>query len=178
MGTGWVVVTYRVPAEPSRHRVALWRELRRVGAVSLQQATWALPAHALADAALERVAALVARADGELFVFAAEPLGDAGPARLEQLFLAAREEEWAEFIRECDKFDDEIAHEIAIAKFTSAELDEEEQNLDRLRRWFREIRARDPIGAPSAATAELRLKASTERLEGFTERVFEMGGRP
>ncbi|MGI8415812.1 MAG: Chromate resistance protein ChrB, partial [Nakamurella sp.] len=33
----------RVPAEPSRHRVAVWRELRRIGALSLGQATWAVP---------------------------------------------------------------------------------------------------------------------------------------
>jgi hypothetical protein len=47
------------------------------------------------------------------------------------------------------------ANALAIGKITSAEVDEEEQNLDRLRRWFREIRARDPIGAPSAATVLL-----------------------
>src|SRR5215831_17921439 len=35
----WRVITYRLPAEPSRHRVAVWRELRRLGAVSLQQGT-------------------------------------------------------------------------------------------------------------------------------------------
>ena len=28
------MITYRLPAEPSRHRVAVWRELRRLGAVS------------------------------------------------------------------------------------------------------------------------------------------------
>jgi hypothetical protein len=31
------VIIYRLPAEPSRHRVAIWRELRRLGAVPLQQ---------------------------------------------------------------------------------------------------------------------------------------------
>ncbi|HMC37410.1 MAG TPA: chromate resistance protein ChrB, partial [Actinomycetota bacterium] len=25
----WLLITYRIPAEPSRHRVAVWRELRR-----------------------------------------------------------------------------------------------------------------------------------------------------
>src|SRR5690242_21328911 len=39
----WRVITYRLPAEPSRHRVAVWRELRRLGAVALQQGTWAVP---------------------------------------------------------------------------------------------------------------------------------------
>jgi len=32
----WRLITDRLPAEPSRHRVAVWRELRRLGAVTLQ----------------------------------------------------------------------------------------------------------------------------------------------
>jgi hypothetical protein len=79
-------------------------------------------------------------------------------------------------VRECDKFDAEIAREIAKEKFTAAELDEEEQNLERLQRWYRELRARDVLGAPSASEAELRLKSSSERLEGFAQQVFERGG--
>ena len=31
----WVVLLARVAAEPSRHRVAVWRELRRLGAVAI-----------------------------------------------------------------------------------------------------------------------------------------------
>ena len=174
--THWLIVTYRVPQEPSRHRVALWRELKRAGAVSLQQATWALPSHAQTQEAVARVLGLVARADGEAFVFAADPADDVMAARLEELFVEAREDEWTEFVRECDKFDVEIDHEIATGKFTAAELDEEEQNLERLRRWFRELRARDVLGAPTAATAETRLKESAERLDAFAEQVFEAGG--
>jgi len=33
----WRVITYRLPPEPSRHRVAVWRELRRLGAVTLAE---------------------------------------------------------------------------------------------------------------------------------------------
>jgi ChrB-like protein len=172
-----MVVAYRVPNEPSRHRVALWRELRRLGAVSLQQATWALPVSLASAEALERVGSLVERAEGELFVFDAEPRGDAA-ARLEAQFGAAREDEWSEFVRECDKFEAELDHEEAIGKFTPAELDEEEQSLERLRRWFRELRARDVFGAPSAAEAEIRLKSSTERFERYADRVYEIGGTP
>ena len=173
--TSWTVVAYRVPNDPSRHRVALWRELRRLGAVSLQQATWALPTTLASPEALERIGSLVERADGELFVFGADPHGDA-PARLEAQFVAAREDEWREFVRECDKFEAELDHEEEIGKFTPAELDEEEQSLERLRRWFRELRARDVFGAPSAADAEVRLKSSAERFERYADRVFEIGG--
>ena len=172
----WVVLTYRVPQEPSRHRVAIWRELRRAGAVSLQQATWALPLHPATDATIDRVLALVERAEGEALVFMSRPRDEEMAASIEDQFLEGREAEWHEFVRECDKFDAEIAREIAKEKFTPAELDEEEQNLERLQRWYRELRARDVLGAPSASEAELRLKSSSERLEGFAQQVFDRGG--
>ena len=172
----WAIVTYRVPPEPSRHRVAIWRELRRAGAVPLQQATWALPVHPLTARSIERVLTLVERAEGDAYLFDAKPRDDAMAAALEEAFIEGREEEWHEFIRECDKFDEEIAREIRTEKFTSAELDEEEQNLDRLRRWHRDLSARDVLGAPSAPEAELRLKTCAERLEGYAQQVFEHEG--
>ncbi|MDQ1512109.1 MAG: hypothetical protein QOG50_3953 [Actinomycetota bacterium] len=172
----WVLLTYHLPTEPSRHRVAVWRELRRVGAVSLQQATWALPARDEFLDAITRAVQLIERADGEALIFDAAPRGEAMNARLEAQFTAEREQEWTEFIAECDKFDEEIDKEIRIEKFTAAELDEEEQSLERLRRWFREIKARDLFESPSAADAEQRCKECTERLEDYAERVYEHRG--
>jgi hypothetical protein len=156
--------------------VAVWRELRKGGALSLQPATWALPTGSPFDATLERAVALVERAEGQPLVFDVAPTGDA-TAALEELFTAEREAEWAEFVAECAKFEAELAHEIAIEKFTLAELDEEEQNLDRLRRWWRELRTRDLFGAPSAAVAEGRLKECAEALEDFAQRVFDARGQ-
>jgi ChrB-like protein len=172
----WAIVTYRVPKEPSRHRVAIWRELRRAGAVPLQQATWALPIHPATNATIDRVMTLVERAEGEALVFDASPRDETVAAAVEAAFIEGREEEWREFVRECDKFDAEIDREIATEKFTPAELDEEEQNLERLQRWHRELRSRDILGAPSAAEAELGLKSCAERLEAFAQQVFEVGG--
>jgi hypothetical protein len=172
----WVLLTYRLAAEPSRHRVAVWRELRRVGAVSLQQATWALPARPDFLAAVATAVELVERAEGEALVFDVVPRDEAMASRLEELFTAEREQEWNEFLRECDKFDREIDKEIRIKKFTAAELDEEEQNLVRLQRWFRELRARDLFDSPSRQESERRLKECGERLEDYAEQVYQHGG--
>jgi hypothetical protein len=171
----WVIITYRLPSEPSRHRVAVWRELRRVGALSLQQATWVVPARPDFISAVERAIALIEGAGGEAMTLDAVPRGEQMRANLEASFTAEREDEWHEFLSECDKFDVEIAKEIATQKFTSAELDEEEQNLNRLRRWFRELRGRDVFVAPSQEAAERRFKECAERLEEFAEQVFEHG---
>jgi DNA-binding transcriptional regulator PaaX len=172
----WLLLTYRLPSEPSRHRVAVWRELRRTGAVGLQQATWAVPARRDFAEVVSKVSDLVDAAGGEFLSFRAAPSTEAIGARLEELFSAQREEEWTEFLSECAKFDAEIAKEIRIRKFTPAELDEEEQNLERLRRWFRELQRRDVFSAPSQTEAELRLKECEGRLEEFAARVYEYGG--
>jgi hypothetical protein len=172
----WTVLTYRMPAEPSRHRVAVWRELRRAGAVSLQQATWALPHRPDFAEVLTKVVGLVEAADGDALVFDSAPKDDRTAARVEEIFTGRREEEWGEFLSECAKFDAEIAKEIRIRKFTAAELDEEEQNLERLHRWFRELRRRDVFVAPSQAEAERRLKECDARLEEFAARVYDQGG--
>jgi len=171
-GAGWTVLAVRLPAEPSRHRVAVWRELRRVGALSLGQAVWALPATPAFEQGLERAVALIERGNGDALLLDARGRDQAQAERLEALFTATREEEWAEFISECAKYEAELERELSEEKFTLAELDEEEQSLERLRRWYRDLKLRDLFGAPSAAPAEQQLRSCQARLEGFAERVY------
>ncbi len=169
----WLVLVVRVPAEPSRHRVAVWRELRRSGALSLGQGTWAVPdVPGFADG-VTRAIELAERGQGEVTVLEAAGRAERDGARLEAMFTAERQEEWTEFLADCGKFDAEIDKEIRNRKFTMAELEEEEQSLERLRRWHRDLKARDVFGAPSAAEAELRLKQCADRLADYTERVFQ-----
>ena len=168
----WRVVIYRLPAEPSRHRVAVWRELRRIGALSLGQGIWAVPdVPAFADG-ISRTVQLAERGEGEVLALEANGRGDRDASRLETLFNDARRAEWEEFVADCAKFDAEIDKELAANKLTLAELEEEEQSLERLRRWYRELKARDVFGAPPAAEAERRLKDCVERLEDYTDHVF------
>jgi hypothetical protein len=173
----WRVITYRLPAEPSRHRVAVWRELRRLGAVGLQQGTWAVPDGDPFDAGFAQVVGAIKAAGGKPVVLAVADDED-GATQLEALFTAQREAEWGEFVSDCGKYQAELASEVDKGKLTLAELDEEEQSLDRLRRWYRTIKARDLFGAPSAAMAEQRLKDCAEALEDFAELVYQARERP
>src|SRR5260370_30794239 len=100
----WLMLVVRLPAEPSRHRVAVWRELRRAGAVPLGQGCWALPeVPAVADK-VARVEDLVGRGDGEVIVLRAAGRAEADTARLTALFPAARPAEWAGVIAGCGQF--------------------------------------------------------------------------
>jgi DNA-binding transcriptional regulator PaaX len=173
----WRLITYRLPSEPSRHRVAVWRELRRLGAVALQQGTWAVPSGEGFDQGLDQVIETIDTAGGHPVVLSVGD-DDASVAQLESLFTEQRQAEWAEFLGDCDKYEAELADEVRKAKLTLAELDEEEQSLDRLRRWYRQIRARDLFGAPGATIAERRLKECGEALEVFAEQVYQAREQP
>lgn len=168
----WLVLMVRVPAAPSRHRVAVWRELRRVGALSLGQGAWAVPDAPVFADGVARVIELAERGEGEVVVLSASGRSEHDAARLEALFTAERSEEWDEFLADCAKFDAEIAKEIRIGKFTLAELEEEEHSMERLRRWHRELVARDVFVAPAAAETHQQLKHCAEVLADYTERVF------
>ncbi len=136
----WIVLLFRIPSEPARHRIALWRDLRKAGAISLGQSAWALPDVPAVQPVLERVERRTATAGGELLRLAADGLTPADADRLAAMYESARAEEWREFLADCDKYRAELDREQAQEKYTLAELEEEEQSLDRLRRWYRDLR--------------------------------------
>jgi hypothetical protein len=175
---GWIVVLARLPAEPARHRMAVWRELRRSGAIPLGQAVWAIPDLPAARPVLERLSGLVGAANGTLLLLAAQGFGASDVSRLERLYAAAREEEWAEFAADCDKYLAELDKEERLSKYTLAELEEEEQSLDRLRRWYRELRSRDLLGIAGTADPTACLKQCEKQFEAFADHVYAAVSSP
>jgi hypothetical protein len=118
------------------------------------------------------VTGIVDAANGTLLRLSAEGFTDSDVARLEQLYAVAREEEWSEFDADCGKYLAELDKEERLGKYTLAELEEEEQSLDRLRRWYRELRSRDLLGIPSTRDSATALKLCEERLEAYAEHVY------
>jgi hypothetical protein len=169
----WTLLIVRLAGEPSKHRVAVWRELHRAGAVPIAQAVWVVPSTPVFLAAVERVAELARRGNGDVLVLAVSADDEGRESALREAFIAVRVQEWTEFVDDCGKFEAEIAKEVRIKKFTLAELEEEEQSLERLRRWYRDLKARDVLDLPAASVAKLRLKDCVEVLEDYADRVFQ-----
>lgn len=168
----WILVIARLPAEPARHRMAMWRDLRRSGAIPLGQAVWAVPELPAAQSLLERLNDLVDAASGTLLLLSAKGLTVADVGRLEELYAATRQEEWSEFDADCRKYLAELDKEERLGKYTLAELEEEEQSLDRLRRWYRELRNRDLRSVPASTESATALKVCEERFESYAEQVY------
>ncbi|WP_288026403.1 Chromate resistance protein ChrB [Arthrobacter sp.] len=169
----WVLILPQVPSEPSRHRVAVWRQLRKAGAVPVASGAWALPAGPAFQADLDRAGELCRKGGGTAAVLDVSPRDESSAALIRDAFAAVRLDEWAEFTADCGKFEAEIAREIDKRKFTFAELEEEEQSLERLRRWYRDLKKRDVLELPEAKAAATRLRACASALDGYAEQVYQ-----
>src|ERR1041385_3554776 len=68
----WVLLAYRLPREPSTPRIALWRNLRRLGAAQIVDGVAALPLDSRHREQFEWLPGAVVDAEGEATVWVAE----------------------------------------------------------------------------------------------------------
>jgi hypothetical protein len=69
--TVWLLLIYKLPAEPSAHRVYAWRKFKGLGAVLLQDAVWVLPANARTREQFQWLAAEIIERGGEVYLWEA-----------------------------------------------------------------------------------------------------------
>lgn len=164
---------YRLPANDSRARVAVWRELRRSGALHLQQSVVAVPDDPGFADVVAGLRGVLTEVGGEVIALRAEPVSDADGRRIVEAWNAAREAEYRELAGECAKFLAEIEHEFEVEKFTLAELDEEEAELAKLQQWHERIRVRDLHDAPGGDAVRHALDQADQALARYSNAVFE-----
>jgi|UniRef100_UPI00389A92F9 hypothetical protein len=171
---GWLVLVYRVPAEPTRHRSTVWRRLKSMGAVYLQNSVAAMPAGRASEHALRKLRREILDMEGTAWILRADAL--VGNAEIRGLFQQARDGEYEEILDKCADFHAGLEKEYAAAHFTYGELEENEVELVKLRSWMEKVRARDAFGAPLREKTEAAIAACAEALEAYAGRVYEEDG--
>ena len=138
--TRWLILVYQLPREPSRHRVAVWRKLKTLGALYLQDGAAALPEDAVTREQLEWLQLRIREAGGEATLWQALPNTLAEGKSLVEEFRASREEAYRGLIEAAERL-----HRKAALGSGKALLLEE---LGKLEREFRAERRRDYFRSP------------------------------
>lgn len=173
MTTSWLLLTYKVPPEPAARRIAIWRRLKGMGAIYLQNGVCLLPR---TDEHLRRLKMLekdIADAQGESVLLESVALGRGQEEKVVARFRADRDEAYVEFIDKCDDFEREVAKEIAASHYTYAELEENDVDLKKLQGWLAKIEKLDFYGGERAEEAHTRLKGCEAVLDDYARRVFD-----
>ena len=136
------MLVYAIPREPSAGRVAVWRKLKRLGALLLHDAVWVLPLTARTAEELRWLASEIRERGGEALLWEGSPCLDGQDAALERQFLEQVDRAYAEIL---------------------AGLELPEPDLGALSRRYQQVRAQDYFTSPLGTRGRAALLAAGGR---------------
>ena len=167
---GWLVLIYRVPPEPTRLRATVWRRIKSLGAIYLQNSVAALPATPATERALRKLRREILDMSGTAILLSCEVL--AGESDVRSAFQAARNDEYEEIVDRCQDFLQQVQKEYTANHYSYAELEENEVDLVKLRNWLAKVADRDVFGADGRPAADKALAECEQSLEAYAARVY------
>lgn len=168
------MLIYKVPTEPTRLRAAVWRKLKGLGAIYLQNSVAALPMSAAAERSLRALRAEVDGMGGTASLLQSRVL--AGEDAVIRAFNAARNDEYEEIVDRCQDFLAQVEKEYVANHFTYAELEENDEDLTKLKNWLAKVEARDVLSASGKDAVHQALRKCEETLEEYASRVYAEEG--
>jgi hypothetical protein len=160
MASGWLLCSYKLPRDPSRLRLAVWRRLQRLGALMLHDGLWTLPGDAATREAFEWLAEDIEERGGRAMLWEARSLAPAQDAIVTRMFRAAADERYAALAEAAVQL-----ARLAVRKSLPARAGEQAlQRLRALERALRLERRRDFFRAAGRAAADAAVRGAIEQL--------------
>ena len=145
----WVLLSYRIPREPSTPRITVWRKLKRLGVAQLGDGLIALPADARTREHLDWIAEEIVESGGTATVWLAQPATAAQERELATEMAAARRDEYRVVIDQAAAAD-------------AAPEAERTRTIRRLRDELRRIQRRDYFPPAERDTARQAVEAAAQ----------------
>ncbi|MCR8926652.1 hypothetical protein NLI92_001980 [Priestia megaterium] len=168
----WIIFTYKIPSEPSSARVRVWRNLKTLGVHYLQQSVCILPSKEEIIKKLKKLELFIHESGGETSILEIERLSFSSEQMITSKFNQERALEYDEFIEESNKFLQEIEDETTKENFSFREIEENEAELRRLKKWLVKIKKRDYFSCETNKEASDLFEECNKVLEEFTEKVY------
>src|SRR5229473_1178141 len=96
----WVLLTYKIPREPTAGRASVWRKLKRLGALLMHDAVWVLPATAWTREQFQWLTVEIGELEGEAYLWESHLLLNGQAEVLMQQFQARVNSAYQEILSE------------------------------------------------------------------------------
>ena len=169
----WLLFTYWLPAEPSRKRVFIWRQLKKLGALSMEGAGWLLPKTEPIATKIRDILNSVEEMEGTANLYSVTDFSEIQEQRTIARFKQEREREYAEIIKECHKMLLHMDRERQQQEFTFEEVQELESDLGKINRWLSEAKERDFWDVTIREEIEKLISKAEVGLASFTQETYE-----
>lgn len=179
MSKGWLLVAVSTAGRSSTVRVYVWRKLRELGGLYLQQQVCVVPDRPETNRVVGRVLTRVAAegSEGTLLHMSVPPDEEGW---LTDQFNSEREDEYRELLSRLPELSDELERERSLGRATFTEVDESRADLERFEKWLARIQRRDYFDAPYGVEARDAVALARTLVEEFEAEAMdaETAGRP
>lgn len=166
----WIFVVYDVPNSPSKIRVKLWRDLKKIGAIYPPYSICILPDNDVTRKKVNTIRKEIEK-HGFVAVFVSEGEKEVDKINIKKMF-EGRRRELDEILEECEEFIKEIQYNIENNNIRAEEVEELEESLEGLNRWYKKVISR-LIEKTRDTSVEEALRKCSEMLSKFAEMVQE-----
>lgn len=170
--SSWLLLLTQLPKSASSPRVALWRRLRAAGATTMVTSVWVLPETAAHAELLGQLRDGLLQSGGIGFVLSVPATTPEVSEAIVSRFRADRGREYDEFEERCGALLEEIGKEGKAGKYTFAEMEESEQDLEKLVRWLAKIQVRDFFPDGRGQESADMLARCQSAVEAFSREVY------
>lgn len=172
----WLLLIYKVPQDPTRFRTYLWRQMRMLGALSLQQMVCILPKTPDHEVEIQRLAAKIEEFHGEAHLLTFTSPSKEWEDGIITRFNARVNEDYAEVVENEERFQDEIHRETRKEKFTFTELEDMEADREKINRGMAKVQARDFFAADGRLEADAQMAETIKLFKEFSRKVYAREG--
>ncbi|HZL91410.1 MAG TPA: Chromate resistance protein ChrB [Pirellulaceae bacterium] len=137
----WLLLVYKIPREPTAGRVYVWRKLKQLGAIAVQDAVWVLPATPRTREQFQWLAAEIAELGGEVSLFTSQAVLSRQQESLEEQFEAPVRAAYGEIL---------------------AALKRRNPDLAALSKRYQQVQVQDHFQCPLASKVRQRLLSAQE----------------
>ncbi len=169
----FVLLVYRMPTNPTAGRVAVWRLLKKTGAIYLQQSLCVFPDTTPLRRELAPILKRIEASSGEYHLLPLRKLSAEEGTKLADQFLEQTTKHYEEIIENCEvNFIKEIEFETFRANFTYEEAEEIRIEFEKICSWLERVSERDWFGSPREVDARKWVASCEALLEDFEAKVY------
>ena len=167
--SSWLVVLYSVSPDPSKLKVRIWREFKKIGGLYPQMSICLLPNNNESKKRLSSISKLI-NENGEIITLEGTGIIERDQDKLLEKFRFERDKQYEEILEECQEFIEEIELNIKNKKTTQEEVEEMKEVLDGLKRWLKKVQDIDWIeSVPISQKVERLLAKCNDNMDHFAE---------
>src|SRR5215472_6190886 len=129
--TSWLLLLFSLPTKRNTERVAMWRRLKKIGAVQIKTSTYLLPDETAQYEQFQWLAQQIRDCGGDSTLVRAQEIGGLNREKVVAMFNDARAKDYGALSKSLQEF---------IARRKKLDAEEAAIELERLTRHFREVR--------------------------------------